>query len=305
MGSIKHLASKSEHALLARHVVGREGRCDLCIDDLQVSGLHAELRWTGTMWEIRDLNSVNGTWVDGRKLEPKEQIPLPAGSTIAFGETADLYELADDSEPLPIAIGPAGQRQAGEAGLLAIPSPEDPRYTIFQDRGVWTAEFSDGEQRRLAGRDSVRVDGAVWQLYLPETAPRTLRHHDQQMPLRAIGLRFSVSRDEEHIELDIVHDGRHIRLPARAYWYMLLTLARTRMADHADETVSDVEEGWVNTHELAAMLAVELGLLHQYICRARKTFSRAGVLDFAGLIERRSTTRQLRLGTSQIEIISL
>ena len=41
----------------------------VCIKDPSVSQKHAELCWTGVRWEVADLGSSNGTWVNEREVE--------------------------------------------------------------------------------------------------------------------------------------------------------------------------------------------------------------------------------------------
>ena len=41
----------------------------VCIKDPSVSQKHAELSWTGLRWEVSDLGSSNGTWVNEREVE--------------------------------------------------------------------------------------------------------------------------------------------------------------------------------------------------------------------------------------------
>ena len=303
MGVLEHQNSGTEHILSSHNVVGRETRCDLCLDDPLVSMWHAELRWNGTMWEIRDLDSANGTFVDGRRIEHGERVVLDAGNKIAFGSAVDCYELADDAPPCAAAIGPGGERQFADAELLAIPSPEDPQYTIFQECGRWIAESSDGSRLPVTSRSSLQVGDQTWRLDLPVPTNTTLRH-EQQVLLRNLALRFLVTRDEEHVEVEFIHRGRATRLPSRVYWYMLLILARTRLDDAAKASISVSEQGWMTAGDLAAGLGIDTNLLYQYICRARKMFSKTGVLDFAEVIERRPGSL-LRVAIGELEVETL
>jgi hypothetical protein len=50
------------------YVAGRDPGCDLSIDDDRVSRRHLSLRATGEGWRLRDLESKNGTWIDGRRI---------------------------------------------------------------------------------------------------------------------------------------------------------------------------------------------------------------------------------------------
>jgi hypothetical protein len=53
------------------------------------------------------------------------------------------------------------------------------------------------------------------------------------------------------------------------------------------------------------MLKIDDNHLNITIHRARVQFSHLGVIDAASLIERRSSTRQLRLGVGRIELVLL
>lgn len=46
--------------------VGRSGECDVVVEEGSVSLFHAELRHGDGAWTVRDLDSTNGTWVNGR-----------------------------------------------------------------------------------------------------------------------------------------------------------------------------------------------------------------------------------------------
>lgn len=69
-----------------RLVVGRGAEAHIRLDpdrDLAVSGMHAELRKIGDRWIVRDLDSRNGTFLNGRRIE--EPTALEAGDTLRFG----------------------------------------------------------------------------------------------------------------------------------------------------------------------------------------------------------------------------
>lgn len=59
---------------------------DVVVDDRSVSRIHAEISEDeeGHLI-IKDLNSTNGTWIGGRRLEPNERALLPENETLRFG----------------------------------------------------------------------------------------------------------------------------------------------------------------------------------------------------------------------------
>jgi hypothetical protein len=53
----------------ARTLIGRAPDCDVFLDDVTVSRRHAEVLHAGEQFTIRDLGSLNGTFVNRRRVE--------------------------------------------------------------------------------------------------------------------------------------------------------------------------------------------------------------------------------------------
>jgi hypothetical protein len=49
--------------------IGRSANCNRVFDDRTVSRLHAQLRWVNGGWVLSDLGSMNGTWVNGWRID--------------------------------------------------------------------------------------------------------------------------------------------------------------------------------------------------------------------------------------------
>lgn len=71
--------------------MGRSRRCDVMVDDPNVSRTHAEVRPRGGSWVLSDLDSTNGTRLNRRRLEGPEV--LKPGDEIELGTTLLTFEL--------------------------------------------------------------------------------------------------------------------------------------------------------------------------------------------------------------------
>ncbi len=73
-------------------IIGRKDFVGLLPEEeLQyISRRHLEIKKSGRGYVVRDLGSTNGTWVDGRRLEPGEEYPLREGSVIDLAEVVRL-----------------------------------------------------------------------------------------------------------------------------------------------------------------------------------------------------------------------
>ena len=65
--------------------VGRARNCDVVMRDPSVSKLHAHFRVGPMKLELVDIDSQNGTRVNGRALAPHQPQVVEAGDTILFG----------------------------------------------------------------------------------------------------------------------------------------------------------------------------------------------------------------------------
>ncbi len=273
---------------------------DLRLDDARVSSEHAVLHHNGSRWEVRDLGSTNGTWVNRQRLPKGERALLGAGSFLMFGGRDLTFELVDAAPP----IACARQMRTGElrqaiSGLLVLPNEEHPIVSVFERLdGTWMME-SQHEQRPIADRDVVIVDGEGWSLELPDSSAATLDTSRLGPYIEAATLRFTLSLDEEHVHVTLVHDAGEINLGTRQYHLPLLMLGRAWLAD---AHLPPEERGWVERDEICRGLSVDANKLNVDIYRARKQLIAAGVLGAANLVMRRVDTGHLRLGVQGVEV---
>lgn len=293
MATLAHSTTGQTTPLGPRHLVGRSTRCDLQLTNPRVSGEHAVLLWDG-VWQVRDLGSRNRTFVDGRPLRPGEIQPLAPYSTLTFGSPEDSWVLVDDAAPGPAARTLDGRWVIGEGQTLGLPSPQDPRTTVVHDGRAWVAETPD-ERRVIADGEALEVQGETFVLSLPEHLPRTAG----QRPLSECGLRFSVSYDEEYVEVELVLPDRREHLGSRAHHFLLLNLTRARLEDRtAGHT--ETSAGWVYQDDLARRMGLTDNAIYLHIHRARTQLAKLDLLGAADIVERRPASRQIRIGLADL-----
>lgn len=126
--------------------IGRADYNDIVLPEPSVSTAHAKLQRREGVWVISDLDSTNGTTVDGEPV--RGEFPLSPGATIRFGEVAVLFEPMDAATdahapgtrvmqridaPAPPPAPPAAEvppPAAADATAARPPRPASPRRTV-------------------------------------------------------------------------------------------------------------------------------------------------------------------------------
>ncbi len=318
MGILRHRERDEQHVLLSEHLIGRGSRCQLKLDDPLVSGAHAMVRWRRNGWEVHDLASRNGTWVNGHKLASDERRAIAKGTALAFGTPTESFEMLDDAAPIARAVSDRGEvREALEQHLLPLPDDDAPVLTVFERDGQWMVETQDGEQRPVHDGEVLVIGSTRWTLELPLVIDSTQRRDKLSVWLRELTLCFSVSREQERIRLRLHHLGGDIELSPRVHMEMLLRLAETWREDEGHGVAAD-ERGWLYVSDLLSRLRIHSdahgrNLLYQHIFQARQQAAQAGVVDAAQLVQRRTTIAvegtgrvgQIRIGAAQVAIESV
>jgi|SRR5579859_493861 len=133
--------------------IGRAEYNDLNIPDESVSTSHAKLQRREGVWMLVDLDSTNGTFVDGERVQGES--PLAPGAVVRFGDVQLVFEPTDDamgtakgggtkmieafkvpaaapaakaapSAPVPPAAKPAAPAKAAPSAPKAPPAPKAP-----------------------------------------------------------------------------------------------------------------------------------------------------------------------------------
>lgn len=303
MGTLKNLSSNEMHPIRGRLVIGRSSVCELQVQDSTVSGEHARVRWNGAQWEIRDLGSRNGTYVQGVRRGSGEVVVLQEGMQVGLGRQEPHFVWVEGSAPGPMARRNSdGHLQRGSDGILGLPDGRSPSFTVFQNaRGLWVLEASDEEPRTVHNGQEIEVMGQRWTLLLPEDVSGTATAVASAR-IDTIALHFSVSRDEEFVRLTLNHRGQQTVLDVREHLYVLLTLARARLADVGEPLA---EQGWLDRERLLKMLAMDTNALNVAIYRARAQLNAAGVEGAAGVVEVRRGHRRLGVEPQRVTVGTL
>jgi predicted component of type VI protein secretion system len=82
-----------------RVTIGSGNQNDLVIADDSVSTSHALLEYELGGWRLTDLDSTNGSWVEGVKLAPQVPTPLPYGSSVRLGGLRLHFRGVEDADP--------------------------------------------------------------------------------------------------------------------------------------------------------------------------------------------------------------
>jgi pSer/pThr/pTyr-binding forkhead associated (FHA) protein len=85
------------HTPVAR--IGRGADTDVTLSDDSVSAQHALLEFDEGAWRLTDLDSTNGTYVEGIRLAPQVPTPLPYGAAVRFGGVSLHFRPVEEADP--------------------------------------------------------------------------------------------------------------------------------------------------------------------------------------------------------------
>ena len=111
--------------------IGRDPVSDIILNDPEVSRQHARFTQTETGYQVQDLGSTNGTFVNGQRLE-SETVDLQPGFTISMGSGVTLlYELVPTGDALAATM----LDQSGLSGMLGQADHEDglPKLPYYEE----------------------------------------------------------------------------------------------------------------------------------------------------------------------------
>lgn len=126
--SIDGVVIKEVQLTKDRTSLGRRPYNDIVIDNLAVSGEHAVLQMSGTEVHVEDLNSTNGTYVNGKAV--KKQL-LHNSDTVEIGK----YKIKYVNEAADAGFEKTMMIKAGSMGLVR-PTPAAPVAALASVSGT-------------------------------------------------------------------------------------------------------------------------------------------------------------------------
>jgi hypothetical protein len=136
--------------------LGRRPYNDIVIDNLAVSGEHAVLQMVGADVFIEDLNSTNGTYINGKAI--KKQM-LAHNDTVEIGKYKIKYLVDESGDYEKTMVMRQGGGVACRSGVPTRPTcrhrpcPACPRGAAAWHPPAAAAGVDQGAQRRRAGRE--------------------------------------------------------------------------------------------------------------------------------------------------------
>lgn len=301
MASLQHPTSSSSITLYPRHGVGRASTSDLTVGDRLCSTRHCEIVWDGDRWTVLDLNSRNGTWIDGHRLEGRAREPLRIGQELAFGNPAMTFRVLDIEPPGPVFIAPDGAPVFAERGVLSAPPGDHPTVMVHRDgSGLWSIIRDDGSQAPAPRESQLLIGGQTWRLLCPAQLPSTARL-EVACSVEQLALRFFVDDLDEVLYVEALLNGVAARMEPRAFHPTLLELARARVAD-TERGLDEAEQGWLHRAHFFERFGHDEGDLNTMIFRIRRQFAQLDIQNSSHIIERHPPSARLRLGISDVMI---
>ena len=104
--------------------IGRDPLSDIVLNDPEVSRHHAKIVRQGDGYELQDMGSTNGSFVDGKRMGG-DPVSLGPGQVVMLGSNVTLiYQATSASDPMATMIAPTGMAGLGQTEPLSEPEPE-------------------------------------------------------------------------------------------------------------------------------------------------------------------------------------
>lgn len=261
------LLSSQFYTLHEKTVIGRDPECDLTIDWHLLSRRHAELRVEDDHLRVLDLDSSNGTYINGKKIEDAKAY---AGDEIRFDEqqfivvapTRRKLSEANDDDRTMLRGDDSDQTQVWQesspaVGEAAVNPEDDPEETLFVLSAVEddaTRLFVPAQQEKLLPLAFLVLNDGInkgKRIAVNEGDFRIGRIQGNDLVLDEAGIsrchaKISFSGGEWHIEDMGSRNGLQINGELRANRQLQagdrITLGKTELLFECDSSDSNLPE---------------------------------------------------------------
>lgn len=261
------------------------------------------IRYDGSAdWVLRDLGSKNGTFVHRRRVGSGDT-KLSRGDVLWFGDgrSAWVFEPGPPCDLLVVRAGRVGVAPLPSERLFAVPSPENPEATFSRRGDQWLLETLGSDSAIVSDGQAFTASGLHYRVWVSSLIAPTEEVVGRRQLVDAI-LRLAKSLDGEEIQGELeVAEGR-VALPTRVYLHLLTALCRFSVEDAAIH-VPPSEIGWRYVDDVSRSLDLDPQSLNLYVHRARQDVGKLGFENPAGFIQRRSMTKQIRIGIPPERIV--
>jgi predicted component of type VI protein secretion system len=164
--------------------LGRDELADIIIVDPEVSRQHLQLKETETGYQLKDLGSTNGTFVNGRRLtdepvdlEPGQEIGLGSSIILRYQETTDAFippTLPDANEEAeaPLLLDRPGEPEEEPAPLAVELKDQAEPDEVEEDDWTVTEPTLEDIEAIFGGTADSEPDITEIDATEPETAER-------------------------------------------------------------------------------------------------------------------------------------
>jgi pSer/pThr/pTyr-binding forkhead associated (FHA) protein len=204
-------AKTYEHCFSDSFRIGRDADCQVLLNDNNVSRFHAEVFFKEGRWWVRDLDSTNGTYIGGKKIEI---IPLGKKTRLSIAKDGPVVSLTTEKPSKAGAIAMRDGRsvtQYIQRYFIESPGETVGQHTMFIRRAY---DRLQEKQKRKYGRIIIVV--AV--LFLAAGAYSIYKHRQiRELESLAMDIFYSMkSLDIElaSLEKDVVETGNRQSIQA-------------------------------------------------------------------------------------------
>ncbi len=292
MATLLNLSTGENVNLLTQHLFGRHpGASSTVLKDPNVSRMHASIYWDGECWLLQD-SSTNGTFINGVRVQGETRNQIKENDNIHFANlSGETWQLIDAQAPKSMLVPKSGTSESILLNDIAVlPNEESPEVTLFKSpAGQWICESESGVSTLVSG-DLVGTQSCVWRFIEAKSVAQTIQIETiSETDSSDIQMHFEVSQNEEHVALNVLLKGKKYDLGERNHHYLLLLLARKRIAD-SKANFEKAEQGWIEKEHLGQMLGQSETHINIQVYRFRKQIIKAlpQSLLLPQVIERRS-----------------